>query len=260
MSRSAGSPTEESERLRRYARHVVLKDIGEAGQEKLLASSVLVIGAGGLGSAALAYLAAGGVGHLGVVEHDRVELSNLQRQILYEASDVGRLKVEAVADRISEINEECRVTLIPKRLREDNAQALVSGFDLVIDGSDNFATRFAVAEACMKAHKPLVSAAISGFAAQLSTFKPYLGEGHPCYRCLVPERPEREITCAQEGILGPLAGVAGSMQAIEAIKELLAIGESLSGQLLMMDALNWSVRKTVLRRDPACVYCGHKAT
>lgn len=254
---AACSPLEENERLRRYARHIVLRDVGEAGQEKLLASSVLVIGAGGLGSAALAYLAAAGIGHLGIVEHDRVELSNLQRQILYEASDIGRLKVEAAADRISEISEDCRVTLFPKRLKADNAAQLVEGFDLVIDGSDNFATRFAVAEACRQAKLPLVSAAISGFAMQLATFKPYLGVGHPCYRCFVPEQPEREITCEQEGIIGPLAGVAGSMQAIEAIKELLGIGQSLSGFLLVIDAMDWSVRKAALPKDPACAHCGN---
>lgn len=251
----ACSPVYENDRLRRYARHLVLPDIGEAGQDKLLASSVLVIGAGGLGSSALAYLAASGIGHLGVVEYDRVELSNLQRQILYEASDIGRLKVEAVADRISEINEDCRVTLFPKRLKADNAAGMVADFDLVIDGSDNFATRFAVAQACVEAKKPLISAAISGFKAQLATFKPYLGEAHPCYRCLVPALPEREATCAQEGIAGPLAGVAGSMQALEAIKELLSIGRSLSGFLLIIDALDWSIRKTALPRDPACVSC-----
>jgi molybdopterin-synthase adenylyltransferase len=253
---SSISLAHENDRLRRYARHLVLPEIGEEGQEKLLASSVLVIGAGGLGSAALAYLAAAGVGHLGVVEYDRVELSNLQRQILYESSDIGRLKIESAADRISEINEECRVTLFPKRIKADNAASLLEGFDIVLDGSDNFATRFAVAEACHKAQIPLVSAAISGFAAQLSTFKPYAGAEHPCYRCLVPESPERERNCAQEGIIGPLAGMMGSMQALEAMKELLGIGESLSGQLLVIDSLHWSIRKVALPRDPACHSCG----
>lgn len=250
------SPVEVTDRLRRYARHVVLPQIGEQGQEKLLASSVLMIGAGGLGSSALAYLAAAGVGHVGVVEYDRVELSNLQRQILFESSDLGRLKVEAAADRISEINEDCRVTVFPIRLKEANARELVRDFDIVVDGSDNFATRFAVAAACMQEKKPLISAAISGFSAQLSTFKPYLGKPHPCYRCLVPELPEREITCAQEGIIGPLAGVMGSMQALEAVKELLGIGDSLSGHVLVMDALSMNIRKVALPRDSTCAHCG----
>ncbi len=245
--------------MRRYARHLVLPEIGQAGQEKLLASSVLVIGAGGLGSGSLAYLAAAGIGHLGIVEYDRVELSNLQRQILFETSDIGRLKVEAAADRISEINEDCRVTLLPQRLKEANAGELLAGFDLVLDGSDNFATRFAVAKAAAAAKIPLISAAISGFSGQLSTFKPYLGKEHPCYRCFVSEQPEREITCAQEGIVGPLAGMMGSMQALEAIKELLGIGQSLSGHLLLVDALSWSIRKTTLPKDPACAFCSPAA-
>lgn len=246
----------DNDTLRRYARHIVLPEIGKHGQETLLASSVLVIGAGGLGSAALAYLAAAGIGHLGVVEYDRVELSNLQRQILYESSDIGRLKIESAADRISEINETCRVTLIPKRIKEHNAAELLDGFDLVIDGSDNFATRFAVAQACHDAGIPLVSAAISGFSAQLSTFKPYAGKAHPCYRCFIPELPDRERNCAQEGIIGPLAGMLGSMQALESIKELLQVGESLSGHLLVIDALTWQFRKTTLSKDPSCQFCG----
>lgn len=246
------SPLDAQEHLRRYARHLVLSQVGEAGQEKLLASSVLVIGAGGLGSASLAYLAAAGIGHIGIVEHDRVELSNLQRQILFETSDIGRLKVESAADRVSELNEDCRVTLFPKRLKADNAATLLEGFDIVLDGSDNFTTRFAVAQAAQLARIPLVSAAVSGFSGQLSTFKPYMADEHPCYRCLVTEAPEREITCAQEGIIGPLAGMLGSMQALEAIKELLGIGESLSGYLLSVDALGWNLRKSRLARDAQC--------
>lgn len=241
--------------LRRYARHIVLPEIGEEGQQKLLASSVLVIGAGGLGSAALAYMAASGIGRLGVVEPDRVELSNLQRQILFESSDIGRTKAEAARDRIEEMNGDCKVELFHERLTKDNAKQLVSGFDAVVDGSDNFTTRFAVNDACFSEMIPLISAAISGFNAQLSTFKAYLGKPHPCYRCLVAEIPEREMTCEQEGIVGPLAGIMGSMQALEVIKELLGIGESLSGSLLVMEALTMQIRKVVLPRDPACPVC-----
>jgi adenylyltransferase/sulfurtransferase len=243
------------EQKRRYARHVVLPEIGARGQEKLLACSALVIGAGGLGSAALAYLAAAGVGRVGIVESDRVELSNLQRQILFETADIGRAKAQAAYDRIHEVNPDCAVEIFEKRLDENNARELVRGFDIVLDGSDNFATRFAISDACRQEKKPLVSAAISGFSAQLATFKPYLGAPHPCYRCLVPGLPEREITCAQEGIIGPLAGMLGSMQALEAIKELLGIGQSLSGFVVVVDALSMHVRKVGLLRDSACSAC-----
>lgn len=243
------------EQLRRYARHIVLPEIGEAGQARLLAASALVIGSGGLGSAALAYLAAAGVGRLGIIDHDRVELSNLQRQALFETADIGRPKVDAARDRLEEINPDCKVEMFFERLTEGNARARVKDFDIVLDGSDNFETRFAVAEACMSERKPLVSAAISGFAAQLSTFKPYLGKPHPCYRCLVPEIPERERNCAQEGIIGPLAGILGGMQALEAVKELLGLGESLSGSLVAFDALTLNVKRLKLPRDAKCSWC-----
>ena len=240
---------------RRYARHIVLPQIGEDGQKRLLTSSVLVVGAGGLGSNALAALAAAGVGRLGIVEPDRVELSNLQRQMLYETSDIGRLKAEAARDRLEEMNDDCKIEVIIDRLDEKNARGLIKNYDLVIDGSDNFATRFAVNEACFFEKKPLVSAAIHGFIAQLSTFKAYLGEPHPCYRCFVPDTPPREITCKQEGIIGPLASQMGSMQAIEAIKELLGIGESLSGFVLTIDMLSNNIRKISLPRDVQCPLC-----
>lgn len=241
--------------MRRYARHLVLPEIGEGGQAKLLASSVLVIGAGGLGASAIGNLAAMGVGSIGVADHDRVELSNLQRQALYETGDIGRLKVEAAADRVEELNPEVRFTAIPERLEEANAAALIAPYDVIIDGSDNFATRFAVHDACYRAGKPLISAAISGFSAQASTFKAYLGAPHPCYRCLVPAAPEREITCAQEGVIGALAGVMGSLQALEAVKELLCIGKSLSGRLIIYDALAGSFRTVLLERDTKCILC-----
>lgn len=244
-----------SDQQRRYARHIVLPEIGQTGQEKLLAAKVLVIGAGGLGSAAIAYLAAAGIGKIGIVEPDRVELSNLQRQILFETADIGRPKASAARDRIQEINPDCQVELFAERLTTENANNLVKNFDIVVDGSDNFATRFAVSAACLQEKKTLVSAAISRFSAQISTFKPYLGGNNPCYRCLVPQMPEHEITCAQEGIVGPLAGMLGSMQALEVIKELLAIGESLSGKLLIIDALTMNIRKVTLSRDLGCVFC-----
>jgi molybdopterin/thiamine biosynthesis adenylyltransferase len=238
---------------RRYARHIVLPEIGQAGQEKLLAASAFVVGAGGLGSAAIAYLAAAGIGRLGIIDSDRVELSNLQRQVLFEEADIGRPKVEAARDRIEEVNPACKVEIFPERITEKNARSMIKNYDIVLDGSDNFETRFAVAEACMQEKKPLVSAAISGFSGQLSTFKPYAGG--PCYRCLVPEIPERAKTCAQEGIIGPLAGVMGSLQALEVIKELLEIGASLSGALLTVDALSMEIKKLRLARDPECRHC-----
>lgn len=242
---------------RRYARHLVLPDIGEAGQAKLLASSVLVIGAGGLGSSAIGYLAASGIGRIGIVDHDRVELSNLQRQILFETADIGTLKAEAARDRVEEINPDCKVEIFPTRLDEANAAALAQGFDIVVDGSDNFATRFAVHDACYHSHKTLVSAAISGFSAQLSTFNAYLGAPHPCYRCFVPTLPEREVDCRMEGIIGPLAGMMGAMQALEVIKELLGIGTSLSGKLVLFDALTNQTRTITLPRDPKCQMCNN---
>ena len=244
-----------AESLRRYARHIVLPEIGEDGQRKLLAASVLLIGAGGLGSAAAGYLAATGIGRIGIVEPDRVELSNLQRQILYDTYDIGRPKAGAAQDRIEEINPDCQVELFQEIFADDNANSILKGFDIVIDASDNFATRFAINDACFAAKIPLISAAISGFYAQASTFKAYLGSPHPCYRCLIPETPEREIACAQEGIAGPLAGMMGSLQALEAIKELLGIGESLSGSLLIVDALSMNIRKITLPKDPHCSVC-----
>lgn len=244
--------------LRRYARHVVLSEIGEAGQQKLLSSSALVVGAGGLGSVALAYLAAAGIGRLGIVEPDRVELSNLQRQVIFEEGDIGRAKAEAARDRIHEINSACEVELFPARLTADNAKSMVGSFDIVIDGSDNFETRFALSDACYDEKKTLVSAAISAFSGQLSTFKPYLGAPHPCYRCFIAEMPDRERSCAQEGVLGPLAGMMGSMQAVEAIKELLSIGTSLSGIIFRIDMLSGDIRKTALKRDPSCSFCNSR--
>lgn len=250
------APTSETEQHRRYARHFVLPEIGQAGQDKLLASHVAVIGAGGLGSSALAYLAAAGVGHLTIIEPDRVELSNLQRQLLFETADIGRMKADAARDRLEEQNPDITITTHAERLTEANAARLLTGADIILDGSDNFATRFAVQAACFALQKTLISAAISGFSAQLSTFKPHLGAPHPCYRCLVPELPEREVTCAQEGILGPLAGLMGSWQAIEAIKELLSLGGSLSGSLLVYDALQAAPRVVSLPRAPGCPLCG----
>lgn len=245
----------------RYARTISLPEVGEAGQDRLQSARVLVIGAGGLGSSALMYLAAAGIGTLGIVDDDRVALSNLQRQILFETGDIGRPKAESAADALRDLNPEVRIEPHALRLTEANAARLIASCDLVVDGSDNFATRLTVNRHCLAARKTLVSAAVIGFTGQLYTFKPYLGAPHPCYQCLVPELPPPEATptCAESGVLGSVAGMLGAWQATEVIKELLGIGESLSGHMLVVDALQASVRKVALPRDPACMICGESA-
>lgn len=244
---------------RRYAKHLLLlPEIGEAGQEKLLAAKMLVIGTGGLGSPILYYLAAAGVGTLGVIDDDRVELSNLQRQILFETGDIGRPKADAAADRLSEINPDITIHAYAEKLEAANAKAHVASYDLVIDGSDNFTTRFLVNDTCFKLGKTLVSAAVDGFAGQLSIFKAHLGEPHPCYRCFCPEAPPLEAkACQERGVLGALCGVMGSLAATETIKEILGIGESLSGRLLRYDALLTRFRESRIVRDANCKLCAH---
>ena len=248
--------------LERYARHVILDEVGEAGQEKLLASSVLVLGAGGLGSPMLLYLAAAGVGRIGIVDDDSVELSNLQRQIIHGTASLGRTKVASAKATIAAINPEIKVETHAVRLTASNAAALVAGYDLVADGSDNFATRYLLNDACYLARKPLVSAALLRFDAQLSVFKAYLGPPHPCYRCLFPEAPPADLVprCEEAGILGALAGSAGALQATEVLKELLGLGETLSGRLLIYDGLATEFRTLRIPRDPACRLCGAQAT
>ena len=226
---------------RRYIRQSMLPEVGDAGQQKLLTAKVLVIGAGGLGAPLLTYLATGGVGALGVVDPDRVELSNLPRQTLYENGDIGRLKVEAAADRISELNPECDFTPYPFALDAANAQALIAPYDVVADGCDNFATRFIVNDACVALGKPLVSAAISGFQGQLMTVM----DGSPDYRTLVhPEAPEAN-TCRESGILAPVAGMVGAAQALEVMRVILGI-PALKGKLAIFDGLNHTQRVVAL--------------
>ena len=250
------------EQIERYARHIILPEVGGEGQAKLLQSRVLVIGAGGLGSPLLLYLAAAGTGTLGVVDDDFVDLSNLQRQVIHGTGRIGAAKVESARQTLGEINPE--VTLIPHqtRLNAGNALELIADYDLVADGSDNFATRFLVNDACYLAKTPLVSAALLRFEGQISTFKAYLGGADPCYRCIFPEAPPPGLipTCAEGGVLGAVAGAMGSIQAVEVIKELLGIGESLSGSLLIYDALNTTFRKIKVRPDPECPLCGQNPT
>jgi adenylyltransferase/sulfurtransferase len=242
----------------RYARHLILDEVGEAGQEKLMASRVLVVGAGGLGSPLLLYLAAAGIGTIGVVDDDVVDLSNLQRQIIHPTARLGDPKVESARDTVAALNPEVKVVAHRLRLDESNARELVRGYDLVADGSDNFATRYLLNDVCFAERRILVGAALSPFDGQLSTFKAFLGPPHPCYRCLFREEPPPDLVprCETAGILGAVAGVIGTLQATEVLKELLGIGESLSGQLLMYDALRAGFHKIKLPRDPDCPTCG----
>jgi molybdopterin-synthase adenylyltransferase len=240
--------------LERYARHIVLREVGGTGQARLKAGRVLVVGAGGLGSPVALYLAAAGVGTIGIVDDDTVSLSNLQRQIAHRTADLGRLKTESATDAIQAINPHVAVETHPLRLAEDTARALVARYDVVADGSDNFATRFLVNEACFRERRTLVSAAVTEFHGQLATFKPHAGD-YPCYRCLVPEVPAGARSCSQTGVLGAAAGVMGTLQALEVLKEIAGIGESLAGHLLIYEALTTEFRRTRLRRDPHCPLC-----
>lgn len=245
------------EQLERYARHIILREVGGVGQAKLLGARVLVVGAGGLGSPAILYLAAAGVGTIGVVDFDTVSLSNLQRQIAHGTSDIGRLKTESVADAVGRINPDVRIVAHSERIIPENALALISAYDLVADGSDNFATRFLVADACYFAKKTLVSAAVTQFDGQLATFKAFAGD-FPCYRCLfpAPPPPEEAPNCSEAGILGAAAGVMGTLQALEVMKEIVGLGDSLAGRLVIYDALAAQFRKVKVPRDPACALCG----
>jgi adenylyltransferase/sulfurtransferase len=247
------------EELERYARHIVLREVGGPGQARLKAGRVLVVGAGGLGSPLLLYLAAAGIGTLGIVDDDRVSLSNLQRQIAHATADIGRAKTQSAAETIRAINPHVEVRQHHERLTAANAAALVAQYDVVADGSDNFATRFLVNDACFFAGRVLVSAAVAEFDGQLATFKAHdRTKPYPCYRCLVPEAPPPGATasCSETGILGAVAGVLGTLQALEVIKEVAQIGESLAGHLVIYDALTTNFRKVRLAPDPNCALCG----
>ena len=243
--------------IERYARHIVLADVGGAGQQKLKAARVLVVGVGGLGAPLIQYIAAAGVGTVGIVDDDRVTLSNLQRQVVHDTAAVGRTKVESAREAVARLNPLVRVEIHAVRLTADNAAALVGQYDLVADGSDNFATRYAVSDACFHARKPLVTAAVGQFDGSLTTLKPFAagddGTPNPTYRCLFPEAPPDGLlpTCAQAGILGALTGVIGSLQALEVIKEIVGIGTGLVGRLLLYDARAARFETIEYRWDPA---------
>ena len=247
--------------IRRYARHIVLAEVGGIGQAKLVAAKVLVIGAGGLGAPLLQYLAAAGIGTLGVIDHDTVDLSNLQRQVIHREADVGRPKVDSAKDFIARLNPDVRVDTHNARFTAENAMTLVGGYDLVVDGSDNFATRYLANDACHLAGRTLVSAAIMRFDGQLATFRSHRHDGSPCYRCLFgPQGPNPKESCADVGVLGALGGAMGSLAAVEVVKELLGIGQSMSGRLLLYDALSMEMRTLRTRQDPACPLSGPQAT
>ena len=255
-----------SDEVERYKRHLVLHQVGGAGQQKLKAARVLVIGAGGLGSAVLPYLAAAGVGRLGIIDDDRVSLSNLQRQIIHDTDQVGALKTASAARRIRALNPHVTVDEIPERLNADNALEIISGYDIVADGSDNFATRYLVNDACYFARVPLVFAALGQFDGYLSTFRAFEtdadGKPRPSYRCLFPEAPPPGTvrSCEEAGILGALAGVLGTLQAMEVLKELLGIGELMAGRLLIVDALGARFETMRIPWDPANPLNGENPT
>ena len=247
-----------SERAR-YARHLILPEVGEEGQERLKRGSVLIVGAGGLGSPASIYLAAAGVGRIGLVDFDRVDATNLHRQVLYGTSDVGTPKLAAARARLSDINGEIAIETHDAALTSDNALDLLRDYDVILDGTDNFATRYLVNDACVLLGKPNVYGSIFRFDGQASVF--FAAQG-PCYRCLYPEPPPPDLvpSCAEGGVLGVLPGVVGTIQATEAIKLIAGIGETLVGRLLVFDALRMSFRQMKLRKDPNCAICGAHPT
>src|SRR5215471_2480507 len=248
------------EEMERYSRHLLMPEITIDGQKRLKAARALCIGAGGLGSPAALYLAAAGVGKLGLVDFDRVEVTNLQRQILHGTKDVGRSKLESARDRLGDMNPEIEIELHECRFSSETAQQIVAEYDVIIDGSDNFATRYLSNDVCVLAEKPNVYGSVFRFEGQTTVFAPHLGG--PCYRCLFPEPPPPESVpnCAQAGVLGVLPGVIGMLQAIEAIKLIVGIGEPLVGRLLHFDALKVQFRELKLRRDPQCPVCGENPT
>jgi molybdopterin/thiamine biosynthesis adenylyltransferase len=239
------------EEVERYARHLVLREIGGPGQQALKAARVLIVGAGGLGAPAALYLAAAGVGHMALADADTVSLSNLQRQVLYGVADVDDAKVKVAARRLGELNPNVTLEPIAAAVTAETAEELIPRFDVILDGTDNFATRLAVNAACVAAAKPLVSGAIGRWTGQVGVFA-----GRPCYRCLVPEIPPDAETCAAVGVVGALAGVIGSMMALEAIKVITGAGEPLAGRLLIYDALAGETRTVLIGADPACPVCG----
>ena len=247
-----------AEQRNRYQRHLLLPEVGDAGQQKLLDSKVLLLGAGGLGSPAALYLAAAGVGTLGIIDMDVVDASNLQRQILHNIDRVGERKVDSAKKTLTALNPDVNVVTYDVRLGADNVMEIIDGYDLIVDGTDNFPTRYLVNDAALKLDIPVVHGSIFRFEGQATVFSPYVG---PCYRCLIPEPPPPELapSCAEAGVLGVLPGIIGSIQAIEGIKVLLGLGDTLVGRLLAYDSLEQSFRTFKVNRDPNCPSCGPNA-
>ncbi|MFL2770870.1 MAG: HesA/MoeB/ThiF family protein [Rhodospirillaceae bacterium] len=248
------------DQIERYARHIRLANVGLGGQAKLLAAKVLVIGAGGLGSPLIQYLTAAGVGTVGIVDDDIVDISNLQRQVLHATEHIGMAKVKSAEKGARAINPEVNINPHTLRLTADNARTLIRDYDVIADGSDNFETRFLINDACFFEKKTLVSAAVLSFDGQLSSYKPH--DGGPCYRCLHPEPPPASDvwTCEQAGILGAVAGVMGTLQATEVLKEVLGIGKGMAGRLLIYNSLDLTQRVVKLTPDPDCALCSDRAT
>ena len=248
--------------VERYARHILLKEVGGVGQAKLLDAKVLVVGAGGLGSPAILYLAAAGVGTIGIIDADTVDLSNLQRQVAHTTDRIGMSKVESAALSAKAINPDVNIVPHETRLDASNAMEIISAYDIVADGSDNFETRFLINDACYLAGKTLVSAAILRFDGQIATYKAHLadddGSHGPCYRCIFREAPPpgQVASCAEAGVLGALCGMMGSLQSTEVLKEIMGVGDSLSGSLIVVDGLATEFRKIKVKADPGCPLCG----
>ena len=247
------------EQIERYSRHIILPEVGGSGQQKMLEARVLLLGAGGLGSPAAYYLAAAGIGNLGIVDFDRVDLSNLQRQIIHSTERIGMLKTESAKKTIKALNPDVNVTLYNERLDSSNIMNLIEGYDYIVDGSDNFPTRYLVNDACIMRNKTLIHGSIYRFEGQVTVFKP--GDG-PCYRCLYPEPPPPGMVpnCQEGGVLGVLAGVIGNLQVVEVLKLVLGIGKTLVGKLIIYDALNTEFRNLRLRKDENCPICSEKPT
>ncbi len=247
------------EQIERYSRHIILPEVGGVGQRKIMDARVLIIGAGGLGSPAAYYLAAAGIGHLGIVDFDKVDVSNLQRQIIHSTERIGMLKTESAKKTITALNPDVDVTLYNERINSQNIKELFEGYDYIVDGSDNFATRFLINDACVLMGKTNIHGSIFRFEGQATVFEPQDG---PCYRCLYPEPPPPGLVpnCQEGGVLGVLAGIIGNIQAVETLKLVLGIGESLSGKLLIYDALNTEFKKLTLKRDANCPVCGDNPT
>jgi len=241
--------------LLRYSKQIMLPQVDIEGQQKINDSTILIIGMGGLGSPTALYLAAAGVGHLVIADFDQVELSNLQRQIIHRTADIGDDKVNSAKTKLLELNPNIKVTIANEIMHSDNLVSLIKDVDIVLDGTDNFESRFEINKVCVESQKPLISAAVIRFEGQISVFKGYEVD-QPCYQCLYSEEGNGRESCVENGVLAPVAGLVGTMQALQAIKVLLGIGEQLCGELLLIDGLDLSFRKVKIAKDPECPICG----